>query len=328
MQQRISLVKIFLIPAAILFVLAFSIPAHAAGWVDGAGGWWYSYDDGSYQKGWLSDGGKWYYFDDNGYMVTGWKKIDGKWYYFNSSGAMKTGWVSSGNTWYYLYGDGSMRETKGWLQDGGCWYYLNEDGSMKTGWLKEDGSWYLLQGNGVMASSGWSSYGGYWYYFNGSGVMQTGTITDNGTTYDLGADGGIADPTSQKAQGYSSATNYLILVNRSSHMVYIFQGSQGNWGTIKSFSCTDGYATPNGTYSLGGHTYHFGEEKGYTCWYATQISGEILFHSVLYNPNSMSSIQDGRLGITASHGCIRLDIENAKYIYNNIPSGTKVVIYQ
>ena len=91
---------------------------------------------------------------------------------------------------------------------------------MKTGWLKEDGSWYLLQGNGVMASSGWSSYGGYWYYFNGSGVMQTGTITDNGTTYDLGADGGIADPTSQKAQGYSSATNYLILVNLAAFILY------------------------------------------------------------------------------------------------------------
>jgi lipoprotein-anchoring transpeptidase ErfK/SrfK len=42
----------------------------------------------------------------------------------------------------------------------------------------------------------------------------------------------------------------------------------------------------------------------------------------------MTTITDGRLGIRASHGCIRLDINNAKYIYENIPQGTKVIIYE
>ena len=41
----------------------------------------------------------------------------------------------------------------------------------------------------------------------------------------------------------------------------------------------------------------------------------------------MSTITDGRLGINASHGCVRLSIENAKWIYNTIPSGTKVIVY-
>ena len=36
---------------------------------------------------------------------------------------------------------------------------------------------------------------------------------------------------------------------------------------------------------------------------------------------------DGRLGINASHGCVRLALTNAKWIYDNIPVGTKVVIY-
>ena len=35
------------------------------------------------------------------------------------------------------------------------------------------------------------------------------------------------------------------------------------------------------------------------------------------------SIQDGRLGINASHGCVRLSLANAKWIYDNIPRGTK-----
>lgn len=36
---------------------------------------------------------------------------------------------------------------------------------------------------------------------------------------------------------------------------------------------------------------------------------------------------DGRLGMHLSHGCVRLQIDNAKWIYNNIPRGTTVVVY-
>lgn len=56
-------------------------------------------------------------------------------------------------------------------------------------------------------------------------------------------------------------------------------------------------------------------------------SGNYLFHSVLYNRGSMTHIQDGTLGKQVSHGCVRLDINNAKWLYDNIPNGTKVVIY-
>lgn len=52
-----------------------------------------------------------------------------------------------------------------------------------------------------------------------------------------------------------------------------------------------------------------------------------MFHSVLYNRGSMTHIQDGTLGKQVSHGCVRLDINNAKWLYYNIPNGTKVVIY-
>ena len=34
-----------------------------------------------------------------------------------------------------------------------------------------------------------------------------------------------------------------------------------------------------------------------------------------------------RVGIPLSHGCVRLEIGNAKWIYDNIPSGTHVVVY-
>jgi lipoprotein-anchoring transpeptidase ErfK/SrfK len=35
-----------------------------------------------------------------------------------------------------------------------------------------------------------------------------------------------------------------------------------------------------------------------------------------------------KLGVPASHGCIRLEIENAKWIYYNIPIGTPVNIHK
>jgi lipoprotein-anchoring transpeptidase ErfK/SrfK len=36
---------------------------------------------------------------------------------------------------------------------------------------------------------------------------------------------------------------------------------------------------------------------------------------------------DGTLGVPASHGCVRLDINNAYWINQNIPSGTRVYSY-
>lgn len=61
------------------------------------------------------------------------------------------------------------------------------------------------------------------------------------------------------------------------------------------------------------------------CFYYTQFKGNYLFHSVLYHKNG--TLQDGGVGIPLSHGCVRLEIENAKWIYYNIPAGTHVVVY-
>ena len=55
-----------------------------------------------------------------------------------------------------------------------------------------------------------------------------------------------------------------------------------------------------------------------------------MFHSVWYyqpKKNTQSYAQFNRLGTMASHGCIRLTVADSKWIYDNCPSGTKVVIY-
>lgn len=131
-----------------------------------------------------------------------------------------------------------------------------------------------------------------------------------------------------KAQSYSSNTKWLILVDTKANKVGIYNGSKNNWTEKKYWSCTTGAAstpTVKGSFTVKSKGLSFG--SGYTCWYYTQFYGNYLFHSILYNPGSKTSIQDGRLGINASHGCVRLSLTNAKWIYDNIPKGTKVVVY-
>ena len=134
----------------------------------------------------------------------------------------------------------------------------------------------------------------------------------------------------KRANGLSSSTKWLILVDTTLNYTAIFYGSKGNWELDKFWICTTGHVkqpTVKGTFRVGAKGLHFGEKKGYTCWYYTQFYGNYLFHSVLYEPYSKTQIQDGRLGIKASAGCIRLEIENAEWMYRNIPGGTKVVVY-
>ena len=60
------------------------------------------------------------------------------------------------------------------------------------------------------------------------------------------------------------------------------------------------------------------------CGYFSQISGNYLFHSILFEKNG--NVIDGNLGVVESHGCIRLALDNAKYIYDNIPIGSAIWI--
>lgn len=126
---------------------------------------------------------------------------------------------------------------------------------------------------------------------------------------------------------FSSSTNYFIWVNLKKFKVNVFEGSTNKWRLIHSYICTIGKPstpTPKGTYTIGIKGLYFGVEKGYKCWYYTQFYGNYLFHSIIYNLDG--SVRDGRLGMALSDGCVRLSKENAKWIYDNIPKGTKVYI--
>lgn len=64
--------------------------------------------------------------------------------------------------------------------------------------------------------------------------------------------------------------------------------------------------------------------------YACRIVGSILFHSVPYEQKDKASLEwweYDKLGESASLGCVRLAVEDSKWIYDNCIPGTKVEFY-
>lgn len=125
-----------------------------------------------------------------------------------------------------------------------------------------------------------------------------------------------------------SYTNYFIVVNLSEQKVYIYNGTNRNWQLINEFECASGSPsspTIPGHYFLGVKDTKFVLDNGTTCKYYSQIQGNMLFHSILFDKND--NVIDSTLGTGVSHGCVRLALENAKYIYDQIPIGSGIWIY-
>ncbi|MDY6143820.1 MAG: L,D-transpeptidase family protein [Arcanobacterium sp.] len=309
-----------------------SVNGAATGWYK-TGSWYYlDPNTAKMREGWLYDDGKWYYLrPGSGAMATGWLKTGGKWYWLSSSGAMATGWVKTGGHWYYLAPSGAM--ATGWEKVGGSWYYLNSSGAMATGWLKTGGKWYWLSSSGAMAT-GWVKTGGEWYWLTDSGAMATGWYKAKGQwnysdryTGRWVSSRSSLDSDMKAVRGLYSKTNYLIYVNRDRPSCTVFYWTHGGWEPFKDIPCSVGKSstpTPRGQYTINYHLDSFG--KGYTVWYATQFTGAYFFHSILYNPGSKTSVQDGTLGGHVSHGCIRMPLDSAKWIWQHAPIGTTVKI--
>jgi len=100
---------------------------------------------------------------------------------------------------------------------------------------------------------------------------------------------------------------------------------------VKTFTCSTGKKgsdTPTGTFTVaerGQSFYNASVNEG--AYYWTQFYGDYLFHSVPFNGSrEMEPEEAAKLGTPASHGCVRLAVADAKWIYDNIPKGTKVSI--
>lgn len=154
----------------------------------------------------------------------------------------------------------------------------------------------------------------------------------------------VADEATQRILFSGSAVEseeyvnaYKLVVDISEQRVYVYQWDGSSYGTLLGKAkCSTGLlepetATPLGTYQMGGPTgtgewYYFDEFNCYAKW-ASRIVGGILFHSVVYGESKKlryGSVYN--LGRPASHGCVRLEVEKAKWIYDNCAPGTTCVV--
>ena len=125
---------------------------------------------------------------------------------------------------------------------------------------------------------------------------------------------------------------YLLAVNRAASTVTVYTPDENGRYTVPFMAmvCSGGEETPTGYWKtpqqhdwrlLSGNVY--GQ-------YATRIWDHYLFHSVPYYTRHKDDIEYdefNKLGGLASLGCIRLAVVDVKWIYDNCPLGTPVVIY-
>ena len=335
------------------------------GWYQVNGIWYYSNGSGAMQTGWLNLGGTWYYLHGSGAMAEGWINLGGTWYYLTPGhGGMRTGWYQVNGTWYYSRGNGAMAAnawidgyyyvgTNGamvsncwvgpywvgadgrwkpnydpdltgakWVQKGSKWYFQREDGSyLKNQWKKINGSWYWFESDGTMVT-GWKRIGGLKYYFDGSGKML------------------------QDVEGIiGKQSSYRITLNRKKCQIMVYAKSEtGKYDIpVKTFVCSVGLPatpTPTGTFhtlqkagsaATQGIVELMGPSWGkWGTMFTWTNKYHIWFHSVACGSTdptySLPAGAYNQLGMPASHGCVRLNVRDAKWIYMNCPLGTEVTV--
>ena len=139
--------------------------------------------------------------------------------------------------------------------------------------------------------------------------------------------GALAPPTTGTAR-------YRITVDVVNQVTTVYgKDAQGYYTKVlKRMICSTGtssYPTPISVYTLNGQKarWCFFPQWNSHAQYWTRISSSIAFHSVIYSRASTDALvlsSYTALGTPASHGCIRLLVSDAKWIYDNCGSGVMV----
>ena len=297
--------------------------------------------------GLVQRGNEWFYIENGklNWNHSGIVEYNKQWFYVER-GRLNwnyTGLGQSGNDWYYIVGGRVNWGYTGLVQKGNEWFYV-KGGKLDwsyTGLVQKGNEWFFVR-NGRLdwGYTGLACNGEYYFYvkngrldWNYSGYAQ---IDGQGEYYEV-RNGRLVGGTLTLAKMHGvannqdSPTNYIVIVDRAAHRVGVFKGSKYNWADAKYYKCCVGKpSTPtiSGTYYIKSRGKYFDTGTKGRCWYFTQINGNYLFHSVIYDrQNSPKRIIDNSMDAAVSHGCVRLDLENAKWIYDNIPKNTKVIIY-
>jgi len=153
---------------------------------------------------------------------------------------------------------------------------------------------------------------------------------------------GIADEVTQNLLFSENAVEsdrpyhpYYIKVDLSEQRLYVYAWSGDKYSKlVKKVKCSTGLPktpTPPGVYQeTTGPGKRWHRFKDFNVWaqYAFYIKGDYMIHSVLFNKKGgrPTSSSVSNLGRKASHGCVRVAVKDAKWIWENCGVGTTVKI--
>jgi len=134
---------------------------------------------------------------------------------------------------------------------------------------------------------------------------------------------------------------YYIELDKGNQVITVYQkDDEGEYTRIvRRMLCTTGKTepsgnepaspTPSGKWKIGARE-RFGKFAAFGGEYArywTQIVGGVYFHSIMFGKRDTTALKNGpfyKLGSPASHGCVRLYVEDAKWLYYHACPGTTV----
>ena len=133
----------------------------------------------------------------------------------------------------------------------------------------------------------------------------------------------------------NNGSPYYILVNRSACTITVYGLDPAGFYSIpvRAMVCSTGKPgsnTPPGTFSISNRSEWMYMVDGTYGQYATRFNGAILFHSICYSrkdPSKVLTYEYNQLGTNVSLGCVRLQVADAKWVFDNCPKGTKVTVY-
>ncbi|WP_427337758.1 L,D-transpeptidase family protein [Caloranaerobacter sp. DY30410] len=123
---------------------------------------------------------------------------------------------------------------------------------------------------------------------------------------------------------------YVLIFNNDEQILRIYKDGELIKKSLASSGTWDHF-TPKGIFKIeegrrGKWFYTPRFKQGGKYWVG--FKGTYLFHSVPFTEDGkIIEEEKEKLGTPASHGCIRLPVDVAKYIYENIPADSLVLIY-
>lgn len=133
---------------------------------------------------------------------------------------------------------------------------------------------------------------------------------------------------------------YYITVDIVNQVVTVYKTEdRSESGIVRQMICSTGMgsATPVGVFTMSKKIYSAERTEWYyfadfSLWakYVSRIQGPYMFHSILFSTNTSQTPTWGSshsLGSKASHGCVRLRVDDAKWIAENCFAGTVIYIF-